>query len=36
MTSIKKWRNRNMNTLDKAAREYAGIKPNVFIDSEER
>ena len=25
-----------MNTLEKAAREYAGIKPDVFIDSEER
>ena len=25
-----------MNTLEKAAREYAGIKPDVFVDSEER
>lgn len=25
-----------MNTLEKAARDYAGIKPDVFIDSEER
>ena len=25
-----------MNTLEKAAREYARIKPDVFIDSEER
>ena len=25
-----------MNTLETAARDYAGIKPDVFIDSEER